>query len=116
MNGERCDPCRGVLRALYSQQCKTTTESTQKRTEISSHTNYRYLNTEEKDERMRNLKAEVIRSRKEIQQLKEKISAMHQQKGVEIDDLLQEDMESIMAEMNDEVQKSNADDSFKKLF
>ena len=119
VNEVKCDSCkqyRGVLRALCSRQCKTTTKVLQERTQISSHTNYRYLDDEEKNERMGHLRAEVVQNRREIKQLKEKVATLHEKKSIEVDEMLHEDLESIMTEMNEDVQKSHADSSFKTIF
>ena len=119
VNTAKCASCmqyRGVLRALYSRQCKTTIKATQERTKVSSHTNYRYLNAEEKNERISNLRAEVIQNRREIKKVKEKIDAMHEKNSIVVNDMLHEDLESIMKEMTEDVQKNHADNSFRRLF
>ena len=65
---------------------------------------------------MGNLRAEVVQNRREIKQLKEKVATLHEKKSIEVDEMLHEDLESIMTEMNEDVQKSHADSSFKRIF
>ena len=60
--------------------------------------------------------AEVVQNRREIKQLKEKVATLHEKKSIQVDEMLHEDLESIMTEMNEDVQKSHADSSFKTIF
>ena len=48
--------------------------------------------------------------------MKENIDAMHEQKSIVVDDMLHEDLESIMTEMTEDVQKNHADNAFRRLF
>ena len=81
-------------------------KATQERTKVSSQTNYRYFNTEQNNERISNLRAEVIQNRREIKKGKDNIDAMHVKMSIVVDDMLREDLESIMTEMTENVQKN----------
>ena len=74
----RCSFCRkyrdNVLRSGLSRLLKQLAEGDSvKRCAIDSHVNLRYLTPVEKDERIRNLHAQVVKDRKKIDQLQSKL-------------------------------------------
>lgn len=115
--GARCDHCkkyRSVLRAMYSRQQKSTPSS--ERTDISSHTNYRYLTTPEKAKRMTNLRAEVVQQKRKISLLEERVKYLTEVAGIEVDDDINHDLSDIMDEMTEEVHKKFPENSFERVF
>ena len=115
--GSKCDSCRkyrSVLRAMYSRQKRHS--PTSEKTDISSHANYRYLSTPEKNERMANLRAEVTQQKREIDRLREKVNKLTETSGVEVDKQMHGDLSSIMEEMTEDVRKKFPENSFERVF
>ena len=102
----KCDMCknyRATLRALCSRQQRTTDNAISKRTEVSSHTNYHYLTTDQCKRRMCNLKEELNQQRNKVNELEKKIQQMIEKSGQQVDSLFEHDLESIMAENTSKV-------------
>lgn len=115
----RCESCkkyRSSLRSMYSRWSTRQTSDSSKHTSVSSHTNYRYLNTPERKKRMLNLKNELDDKRKEVESLKRKLKSLTEENGVTIDTELQEDLASIIEENVEEITQKYAPDSFQRLF
>lgn len=62
---------RSVLRSMHNRSLK---QDSEKNSHVSSHTNYRYLKTPEKRRCMRQLKADLDQSKREIETLKSRYS------------------------------------------
>ena len=115
----KCDMCknyRATLRALCSRQQRTTDDAISKRTEVSSHTNYRYLTTDQCKRRMCNLKEELNQQHNKVNELEKKIQQMIEKSGQQVDSLFEHDLESIMAENTSKVLQSYLEGSFQSIF
>ena len=55
---------------------------------ISSHTNFRYLKTPERQQRIRGLRNEIVNRRKELERLKCCVNVATEQHGIYIEDAL----------------------------
>ena len=78
----------------------------------SSHVNYRYLSTEQKDKRLRHLHTELKSSRKSVKLLEAKVKQMMKSESVPLDESTCADVKGIL-----EVQHfSDDDNSFKAIF
>ena len=116
VNGVKCGTCkryRSVLRSMHSRSQK---QDSEKNSRVSSHTNYRYLKTPERRSRMRQLKADLDQSKREIEILKSKIQQLQEEHGVNIDKPLEADLEKIMEESTSKVHELHPPGSFLRLF
>ena len=115
----RCPTCvayRDTLRSLHHKLTKQQTISPSRRTDVSSHTNYRYLTTPQKQKRMKNLKHSLDLAKQEIAYLKDRIQASIDKNGVTLDQDLSNDLSDIMEENNEHVAGQFPADSFQRLF
>lgn len=116
VNDVKCGTCKGyrsVLRSIYNRSLKHDSE---KNSRVTSHTNYRYLNTPERRSRMRQLKSDLDQSKRQIETLKSKIQRLQKEHGIDIDKPLENDLERIMEESTSKVYKSHPPGSFLRLF
>lgn len=90
--------------------------STDDRTSISSHTNYRYLSTPEKHERMKLLHRENRAGRERVKRLKEKLSKAIEEQGVNLEADMMEDLQVIMEEEQQQALKGVEEGTFLHLF
>ena len=115
VSGVKCEACkeyRSTLRSMCHRHAQGSTSSSA----VSSHTNYRYLKTPERKERISKLKAELDHSKREIDRLKAKIKSLQEDGGVCIDDKLEQDLQTIMEEKTDEIREMYPPGSFLRLF
>ena len=84
--------------------------------DISSHTNDRYLSTPEKILKMSNLKKKVKSVEKRVRTFKARIEFLTQQEGESIDSALQDDLLSVMEENNRSIMDAYPEDSFARVF
>ena len=110
---EKCTKYRSVLRAMYSRQKKIASSD---RTTTSSHVNYRYLSSTEKNQRMANLHAELAQQRRKVAALKERVKKLTEERGVTVDEQLNDDLHSIMSELTKEVESNYPEGSFQRIF
>ena len=82
----------------------------------SSHANYRFLSSEQKDERLQKLHQQVRLKSKALKSLKEKISKMCATEGIQLDPSISGDFLSLMKKFSATAISSCSDDSFKALF
>ena len=84
--------------------------------EASSHTNYCYLSTPEKIERMKNLH-ELVRSKeRQIQSLQKKIDLAIQEEGIRVDSTTHSDLLAIMKSRNEESGDGAGGANFRDIF
>ena len=116
MGGSKCSHCvayRSTLRKLYHRwNTKRYTSPTQL-TSSTSHTNFRFLDTPEKQQRYRNLKSH---SNAAERKLKEAIQRLTHQQGVEIEPDMHDDLHRVMKEFDGEVRQKYPEGSFRHLF
>ena len=86
------------------------------KTNPSSHTAYITLHTPEKIKRLHRLQQERKNALLCINRLKQKIAAIVDRDGITVDEELHEDLKAITAEHTKEIEASNPQDSFKRLF
>ena len=90
---------RNNLRAKFNRlQKQQRTPRRSKQTEISSHTNYWYLDTPQKKDKMSKLKANFDASQRELDRLKQRLSDLTEQNGMIADGDLhtRSDLQSIV--------------------
>ena len=108
-----CEVYRNTLRAMYSRWSKRRVSDL---SDISSHSNERYLNTPEKMKKMSNLKKKVKLVESKVRKLKTRIEQLTQQQGESIDSDLQDNLLSVMNENNDSIIASYPENSFARIF
>ncbi len=111
---DRCKPCTEHRNILRVQESRAT--SSAGRTDPGSHANYRTLTSLEKDKRLRNLHSLVMSSRKQVDRLRAKLSTISESRGVEVDDTVHSDLQSIMTSESENVLKSFPEGSFARIF
>jgi len=122
VSSERCAVCTHY-RDNYL-QCKArsilnrTEEMSSSSCSASSHTNYRYLDTPEKLLRMKNLHSLVIKQRKQLNNIMEKLAHSLRTNGVHVQEDMHDDMVQLVQQYSKTADhKSNQDDeSFQSIF
>ena len=121
VHGTKCPACvkqRNNLRAKFNRwQKQQRTPRRSKQTEISSHTNYRYVCGHPAEEGiMSKLKAHFDASQREINRLKQCLSDLTEQNGMIMDRALHSDLQSIVNENKQDISKLHPEGTFKRLF
>ena len=115
--GSRCQHCkqyRSVLRSALYRLLKQEQQGT-KSCDPSSHTNYRYLSTPEKLERIKNLHEVVHSKERQIQALHKKIDQVIQEEGIKVDSALHNDLVTVM-KRHSQSDENTTDSKFKDIF
>ena len=115
---KRCTYCKNhrdkVLRSGLNRLLKQQQEGqNDNRIEISSHTNYRYLNTPEKIQRMHSLRNAVRLSRRKIRDLQYRLDRLIEVNGVKLDEQTHDGLLSIMKRSQN---KSTSNETFSDIF
>ena len=87
-----------------------------KRTDPSSHTNYTYLSTPEKDKRLGLLHQDNRRAKQQIRHLRQKIEEITIKEGVHLSDELHSDIKSIASANTRDIYSRFPEHSFQRLF
>jgi len=85
-------------------------------TDPSSHTNYVYLNTPQKNDRLTRLHKENRKLSLQVAQLEEKLLAVTAQDGIILSDELHDDVKKMATACTKQVYSTHPDGSFQKLF
>ena len=110
--GERCSQCdKYTLSVLRRRQVKHV-NSELSRADPSSHANPCFLNTPEKVEHLRRLHHKSRVALRKVNHLEAMLSEVISQQAVEVDEEVATDLSSIVAEENDQVEKSFLRDRF----
>ncbi len=112
---ERCAECtryRKTLRANCSKQSRQTTL----RIESSSHVNHRYLTKDELKERLQEVHRRERTIAKKFKRLSVKIAASIEKDGINVDNVLHEDVKQVMEHYGDEILSKHPPDSFPHIF
>lgn len=115
---ERCVKCseyRKMLNSMLSRH-NGNKDIVSERTTADSHTNYRFLRTPEKDERMHQLhrKAKICQQR--VNRLKVRLEAAVEQRGILVDSAFHHDLSSTMEENEAIISAKYPPGSFPKIF
>lgn len=114
---DRCSSCaqyRYILNAMLYRHRKS--EVSGQCVDPSSHTNYRYLSTPEKVERMHNLHKSARLCRKQVDRTKTRLAAVIEERGVLVDDELHGDLAKVMQDNSSKVLKAYPAGSFARIF
>ena len=110
---DRCQKCtdyRSTLHALASRENRRT------KPDIASHTNYRYLSTPEKLDRLHDLRHKNRLAQMKVERLQAKITRITASIGVPLDDSTTSDLHQIMLEEEEQVAQKFPPGSFQDIF
>lgn len=113
----RCPSCaehRKTLNSMLFQHRKRETGAN--KGSPSNHTNYRYLNTPEKVQRLQRLHHSARMSRKQADRLKTRLAEVIEQRSSIVNDELHSDLTQIMQENSEKVLDAYPPDSFARIF
>ena len=116
-NGEKCQACvkyRSTLRAMHVRWQKRSSPS--ERSAISSHTNYRYLNSPDKKTRLTNLHSANKALQRQVDQLRQRIEDMTEKNGIIVEEEMDADLRRIMDDNDANICSASAPQSFQCLF
>ena len=100
--------CSGLSKLVRQQEQKSSN------TAICSHTNYRYLSTPEKVERLKNFHTAVVAQRRKIQALQGRLSTIVHTDGVKVDEVTHKGLTQIMNANKDKL--SVTEGNFSSIF
>ena len=86
------------------------------RTDCSSHTNFRYLSTPEKIDRLKGLRLESCKAQKKLDRLKAKLTEVTENQGISLDEQTTSDLHQIMVAEEQHVLKEYPRNSFQRIF
>lgn len=107
----RCNPCqkyRDNLRAVYS-------NFTKEKSTAATGTNLRYMQSREKDRRIKALKSALRNKQKRLMRIQGKLKKITEQSGIMIDGKLQNDFKEVIDGHQSSINKLPTDD-FKRIF
>ena len=106
----KCDACKKYRAVLCALTCRRKQRGElNEAVNLSSHTNYRYLNRSQLQGRMSNLKTTVNYQKREVAHLKTQIRTLTAQNGIEVDNEFQGDLQTRMQEMTAHVRAMHAE-------
>ena len=113
----RCDPCkayRKILNSMLSRQQRATDQSP---TQPDSHANFRYLNTPQRKKRIERLHVCAKVCQQRVKRLRERLDRAIEERGVEVDADLHDDLIKTMNEENTlDLVNQYDPDSFQRIF
>ncbi len=114
----RCKSCIKYRNSLRSQLSRrgSTTETSDSRTDPTSHVSTRYLRTPEKDMQMKKLHETTRALSKKVSRLEAKTQAAAEKAGVIVDDGMHQDIKAIMCAENAMVKSRHPPGSFQHQF
>ena len=119
-SGNRCNSCvtfrNNTLRRELNRMKERESDETRDPASPSSHTNYRFLTTPERNERMQRLHKVVRAKTKSLEAMRKGISRILQNNSVKMDSDTHNDLLSIMRSYTAAVNKKFGEESFQALF
>ena len=114
----RCPSCSEHRKTLNSMlfRIRKSEESSNNKGSPTNHTNYKYLNTPDKVERMKRLHHSVRMGRKQYDRLKLRLADAIAHRGVIVDDELQSDLTQIMQDNAAKIKNTYPPNSFAQIF
>ena len=82
----------------------------------SSHSNYKFLTSEEKTARLRNIRKTKQALQSKIRKIQNKLATIIETTGVVLDNTTSSDLQSIMEEEESQICKTYTEDSFQSIF
>ena len=88
----------------------------QDRAASDSHTNYRYLTSDDMCERLKRMHQEVVCSRRDVEKLKKRVEALIEERGTTVEDDLDNHLTQIMTTKSKEVESMFEEGTFGRVF
>ena len=117
-DAQRCEPCEEHRQTLNRMLHRVLNEQEQDqdRAACSSHTNYRYLTSDDMCERLKRMHQEVLRSRREIDKLRNQVEMLIEERGANVEDDLDDHLTQIMMTKSKEVESVFEEGTFGRVF
>lgn len=112
----RCSECSGYRKVLNSMLSRAKNSTSSNASNPESHTNYRYLRTPQKEARLKRRSSQAKMHQLHIKRLKDRLKSAIEQRGIEVDDSLHEDLRMTMEESSSDVASKYPPDSFQHIF
>ena len=113
MTPARCSACKKHRKSLLTM---TLHNQKDERVNPSSHTNYSYLSTPEKYERLHRLHVQCKILRLHIARLQKRLQELIEERGIYLDNGLDKDLKQILADTTKEVHHCYQPQSFQHVF
>ena len=84
--------------------------------EVSSHVNYRYLDTPQKLKRLRNMHTVIVKQKGEIKSLQDRLERQFHSNCISVDNKMNDGLVQLLNEYEKHATKDKGDDSFHKIF
>jgi seryl-tRNA synthetase len=104
---------RKYLRVIKSRQAKQT--SMDQRTAIDSHVNYRYLSSQEKDDKIKKLHKELTATKRMLNNVKSKLNRAIQEEGHVLDNEISGYLKEILA-IGENLKNELPEGTFRRIF
>ena len=111
-DSERCFACKEYRRTLFALTYKNTTEQQEQIIDPSSHINHRFLSSSQKSNLIKSLRVITYKDKKVISQLKQQISQLTAERGIEVERSLSTELQSIAESHDREIFNKYPEDSF----
>ena len=114
---DRCIVCtkyRKILNSMFSRH--NNKENAAPDTDLTSHTNYRYLTSPEKRARLQLYHHKSRNRHQKIQRMKAQLEDALEQRGLTIDSNLHDDLSAIVIESSSDIDDKYAPGSFARIF
>ena len=111
----RCESCKIFRKSLFVLASRATKERDDK-THPSSHTNYLYLSSHEKDQRLHQMHLQAKITSHRIKRLEEKINCVVNENGLQLEIDLYDDLRQLALDGTEQVNHLHQPDSFQYLF
>lgn len=115
----RCSQCseyRKMLNSMLHRFASKGTEVASDSMDPGSHTNYRFLRTPQKNERLRRLRVKAKIRQQQIKRISERLERVIEQNGIRVDDHLHQDLVSTMNEYSPQIYEQHPPGSFQRIF
>ena len=116
---QQCAACknyRQTLNRLLHRFENEQSDSSKTKSNSDSHSNYRFLSSPEKNERLHQLHHQARLSQQRVRRLKECLEGVAEDRSVTVDSDLHDDLKQIMQDNTTTINKSYPPDSFAKIF
>ena len=112
VHGAKCQACtdyRPRLRAMHSRWSRD-------KGKVSKLSNNRYMNTPQKQRKMKNLQARAYSAEQEVKKLQEYIKSSTEKNGVLVDENLHNDLQAVMTDQSKSINRLFPEGSFRRPF
>ena len=112
----RCPKCEGHRKSLHAMLSRKAKESPSDQASPSSHSNFRYLSSPVKVDRLSRTHASLRQAKQHVERLKKKIEVLNEVQGVTMDSVTHDDLQAIAKENTTGIHEKYPPNSFQRLF